>query len=179
MKRVSSPEMQEFEQLHLTILRHLAPECMVLLKKNGDFPLPAPCAIALYGSGARQTVKGGTGSGDVNVRHYATAEEGLENAGFQITTKSWLDQFDRLKDEAKTRFYDEILVQAQEEGKPAFLLGLGRMPRVDDWNFEMTAPGDAAIYVLARNSGEGADRADIPGDLRLTESEIRDIRHCQ
>ena len=53
--------------------------------------------IVLYGSGARKTIKGGTGSGDVNVRHFVTIEEGLENAGFTITSKEWLDSYDELK----------------------------------------------------------------------------------
>ena len=90
MIRVTSPEIQDFEKDHIARLRRLAPDCMVLLKKNGDFPLSAPCPVALYGSGARETIKGGTGSGDVNVRHFATVEEGLENAGFTVTTKGWL-----------------------------------------------------------------------------------------
>ena len=87
MVRIDSPEVQDFEKEHLSTLRSLAPECMVLLKKNGDFPLSEPCKIALYGAGARETIKGGTGSGDVNVRHYVSVEEGLENAGFTVTTK--------------------------------------------------------------------------------------------
>jgi len=78
--KISNPEMQQFEIDHIATMRRLAPECMVLLKKNGDFPLQACCDVALYGSGARQTIKGGSGSGDVNVRHYTTVEEGLENA---------------------------------------------------------------------------------------------------
>ena len=39
MVRIDSPEVQDFEKEHLSTLRSLAPECMVLLKKNGDFPL--------------------------------------------------------------------------------------------------------------------------------------------
>ena len=50
---------------------------MVLLKSNGDFPLKEPQKVDLYGNGARRTIKGGTGSGDVNVRHFSTIEEGL------------------------------------------------------------------------------------------------------
>ena len=80
-------ELYEDEREHRDLLRRLAPECMVLLKSDGTFPLEAPCKVALYGSGARETIKGGTGSGDVNVRHYTTVEEGLENAGFTVTTK--------------------------------------------------------------------------------------------
>ena len=88
MMKVTTPEIQKFETEHLSKLRSLAPECMVLLKKNDDFPLDAPCKIALYGAGARETIKGGSGSGDVNVRHYVTVEEGLENAGFTLSTTS-------------------------------------------------------------------------------------------
>ena len=69
-------------------------ECAVLLKSAGDFPLAAPCTIALYGSGARRTVKGGTGSGEVNSRHFVTAEEVLEAAGFNITSKSWMISYE-------------------------------------------------------------------------------------
>ena len=97
MIKVNTPEVQAFETEHLNKLRALAPECMVLLKKNGDFPLDAPCKIALYGSGARETIKGGSGSGDVNVRHYVTVEEGLENAGFTVTTKAWMDGYKSAK----------------------------------------------------------------------------------
>ena len=35
-------ELQKYEQEHLDILRPLLPECTVLLKKNGDFPLGKP-----------------------------------------------------------------------------------------------------------------------------------------
>jgi len=46
-------EINDYEKEHNARLRMLAPECTVLLKKNGDFPLSAPGKIALYGSGAR------------------------------------------------------------------------------------------------------------------------------
>ena len=48
-------ELQKYEQEHLDILRPLLPECTVLLKKNGDFPLGKPGKIALYGNGVRKT----------------------------------------------------------------------------------------------------------------------------
>ena len=73
----------------LEALRRLAPGCTVLLRSKGDFPLDGPGRIALYGSGGRRTVKGGTGSGDVNSRFYVTAERGLTEAGFTVTTGAW------------------------------------------------------------------------------------------
>ena len=51
-------ELYEYEREHRDLLRRLAPECMVLLKSDGTFPLEAPCKVALYGSGARETHQG-------------------------------------------------------------------------------------------------------------------------
>ena len=83
MVHITDASMQEFEKEHIAKVREVAPECAVLLKSNGDFPLDASGKIALFCSGARRTIKGGTGSGDVNVRAFTTVEQGLENAGFE------------------------------------------------------------------------------------------------
>ena len=80
--------MNDYEREHNAILRRLGAECAVLLKSDGSFPISAPCELALYGSGARRTIKGGTGSGEVNSRIFVTAEDGMEAAGFTITPKS-------------------------------------------------------------------------------------------
>ena len=66
-------------------VRHLAGECMVLLENDGVLPFSDKIKkIAyLYGTGARHTVKGGTGSGDVNVRKQFQLHLGLEEAGFE------------------------------------------------------------------------------------------------
>lgn len=178
MIKVTTSEIQDYEKEHLAALRALAPECMVLLKKNGDFPLTAPCKIALYGSGARETVKGGTGSGDVNVRHYVTAEEGLENAGFTVTTKAWMDGYAEAKREAKRKFYEDLMAEAKAKGKPAFLLGMGKEPREPRYELPIDGEGEVCIYVLGRNSGEGSDRPGNEGDMLLTEDEKRDILLC-
>ena len=62
-------EMTGIEATNTNRVRNLASECAVLLENDGTLPLPASSNIALYGSGARHTIKGGTGSGDVNSRH--------------------------------------------------------------------------------------------------------------
>ena len=176
MRRISTEEIQPFEIEHISQMRAMAPECMVLLKRNGDFPLNAPGEIALYGAGARRTIKGGTGSGDVNVRHYVTIEEGLKNAGFHITTESWLDEYDKIKEQKKTAFFEDILRVAEETGKSAFFLGMGAVIPEPEYDLPLQENGEVAIYVLSRVSGEGSDRKDEKGDLRLSDTEIRDIR---
>ena len=60
-------------------------EGMVLLKNDGALPFQAK-KIALYGSGASKTIKGGTGSGEVNERRSISILEGLMDRGFEIAT---------------------------------------------------------------------------------------------
>ena len=62
-------EVTALERENQQEVRKLAGECMVLLENDGALPLRSDeKRIALYGNGARHTVKGGTGSGDVNTR---------------------------------------------------------------------------------------------------------------
>ncbi len=168
-------DLNEYEVKHMELLRKLAPECMVLLKSDGTFPLAESEKVALYGSGARDTIKGGTGSGDVNVRHFSTVEEGLENAGFTVTTKGWLEAYDQVREKAHASFVEGIKAKAKEMGVPAIMLGMGAVMPEPEYDLPMDGEGDLAVYVLGRISGEGSDRNPAPGDFELTKSEIRDI----
>lgn len=69
--------------------RQAAEEGIVLLENDGTLPV-TPGKLALFGAGAAYTIQGGSGSGEVNVRHAVNALEGLEKAGFTITTKDWI-----------------------------------------------------------------------------------------
>ena len=53
----------ESEIRHAETVRELASECLVLLENNGALPITTPGRIAVYGNGARHTVRGGGGSG--------------------------------------------------------------------------------------------------------------------
>ena len=165
----------DYEIEHIQTLRKLAPECMVLLKSDGNFPLSSAGKIAVYGNGVRHTVKGGTGSGDVNVRHYVTIEEGLENAGFTITTKGWMDSYDACYEQARKKFTAEIKARIAAEGISAIMLGIGAVMPEPEYDFPLDGEGDTAIYVLSRISGEGSDRQAVKGDFMLSDTETRDI----
>ena len=169
----------EYETEHLETIRRLAPECMVLLRSDGSFPLDAPGRIALYGSGARRTVKGGTGSGDVHAHHTVSIEEGLKNAGFDITTGDWLDNYDDVIRAAHQRFAAEIRHRAAAEHLPAVFYGMGAVMPEPEYIFPVEGDGDTAVYVLSRVCGEGSDRHAVKGDLFLTETEIRDIHRME
>lgn len=168
-----------YEKEHAEFVRNHAGECLVLLKSNGDFPLHEADKIALYGSGGRRTVKGGTGSGEVNSRTNITIEEGLKAAGFQITTGKWLDSYDAEKTKAKKRFMKEIKLEAKARRQPVMMLVIGRSPEEPEYNLPIDGEGDTAIYVISRISGEGADRKMVGGDILLSATEIRDIMACQ
>ncbi|MBR1622335.1 MAG: glycoside hydrolase family 3 C-terminal domain-containing protein, partial [Pseudobutyrivibrio sp.] len=139
------------------------------------FPLGEPCKIADFGNGVRHTIKGGTGSGEVNSRFWVSIEEGLEQAGFEITSKKWLDGFDAVLADDHVKFVQKIKEEAAAAGMPAGMYGMGRVQPEPEHSLSLEGDGDVAIYVLARNSGEGSDRNFEKGDVLLTDSEVRDI----
>jgi beta-glucosidase len=167
--------MERYEKEHIARLRHHLAECTVLLKNNGAFPLTAPCKIAAFGSGVRKTVKGGTGSGEVNSRYFATVEQGLRNAGFTLTTQAWLDAYDAMYIQARKKWLKKLKAEAKAAKAIALIYGMGKVMPEPDYDLPLDAEGEAAIYVLSRISGEGNDRQSVVGDIKLSETEKRDI----
>ena len=167
--------MNAYETEHAARMRALGADCAVLLKTDGSFPLDKPGRLALFGSGARRTVKGGTGSGEVNSRYLVTAEQGLEAAGFSITSKAWLDGYDCMIRQKRKAFIRGIKRAALKRFKLAVIENMGTCMPEPDYALPLQGEGEAAIYVLSRIAGEGTDRSPIPGDLLLTETETRDI----
>lgn len=175
MIRIAESTEQEFERKHFDVVRRVGAECTLFLAADERFPLDGACRMAAYGSGVRHTIKGGTGSGDVNVRHFTTIEEGLTKAGFSVVTGEWLDGYDKALQEAKDAFYQGIRDEAKRLNTNPVFLGMGRTMADPVYDAAVDVDADAAIYVVSRNSGEGADRQVKAGDIELTEAEIRDI----
>ncbi len=170
-----------FEEEHKRFAAEIAAEGMVLLKNNGCLPFKKGARkIALYGIGARQTVKGGTGSGDVNVRSFVSVEEGLECAGFEISTKDYLDKYDALLLNEKNNYNKNIHSLAEKGVMAALGTMLTKpfkapdMPKIEKCDC-LKYSADIAVYVLSRNSGEGADRKNQKGDYLLSDNELSDI----
>ena len=178
MLRITEETVQPFEKEHIDLVRKTAPECALFLKREDDTLPLAPGKAALYGSGARKTIKGGPGSGDVNVRHFVTVEEGMERAGFEIVSKAWLDAYDQVLVDARAVFVEQIKKEAAELGINAVMYGMGKAMPEPQYEIAMDAECDLAVYVLSRISGEGADRDVSAGDINLSETEIRDILYC-
>ena len=182
MPKVYAPTQESIMQDeidHMNLSRQLAGECVVLMENDGTLPI-APGKIALFGGGARQTVKGGTGSGDVNTRSYVTIEEGLEDAGFTITSKAWLDRRAQQIADAKADYQKMLAKLSEETGESAILLGF-RHPYKEPEMLAVEAEDidtqtDTAIYVISRNSGEGADRWNKEGDYLLDKGEEESLK---
>ncbi len=172
----SDPEISEREKKNAARARKIATQGMVLLENDGVLPLKESGKIALFGNGVRYTVKGGTGSGDVNSRFVINVEQGLEDAGFTITTKEWLDRYDKAVTDAKMVYTEDVEKRLQSDGMAGFWYVFNNPfhePVIVPVTKEDANPADAdiAIYVLARKSGEGKDRKPIAGEYELFEEE--------
>ena len=168
-------KLASYEKKHIDYLRANAAECALFLKRDDAFPVNTPGSVALYGNGARNTVKGGPGSGDVDSRFFASFEEGFKEAGFRLISENWLNSYDRIFKENYKKYVKETKTAARKAGYMALVFSMGYFPAEPEYNMPLSKEADIAVYVLARNSGEGNDRRLIPGDVYLSETEIRDI----
>ncbi|MBR6220995.1 MAG: glycoside hydrolase family 3 C-terminal domain-containing protein [Clostridia bacterium] len=160
--------------------RRAAAQGMVLLENDGTLPLKPGARLALFGIGARHTIKGGTGSGDVNSRDTVSVEAGLRAAGFDIVNAAWLDEFDAAYDRARAAWQDAIYAEAgPERDFMKMYLAHARLspelPEALPMPRAACEAADAIVYVLSRNSGEGLDRRDAPGDYYLSDAERREL----
>ena len=177
-----SDEVSQREKDNLEVAYRAACEGMVLLKNDGALPFRTK-KIALYGPGAAQTVKGGTGSGEVNERRSVTILEGLEDRGFEIATRQWLTEY-RLDFAQAQADYQEERRKKMNLLHPSsimdMLAGSFRFPAGRAIHQQDVADSgtDACIYVVSRQAGEGGDRRLEPGDYLLTPEEEEAIRFC-
>ena len=174
------PEISTREIRNMNRCRDIAAEGMVLLENKGALPLKNVKTVAAFGVGVRRTVKGGIGSGDVNSRLVVNVERGLEEAGLRVTTKEWLDQYDAICQHAMEEAFARVSRLLEEKGQAALIELLSDrpkdppMPEITKDMLEKTR-ADAALFVISRNSGEGADRKTEQGDYELTEEEKKNL----
>ena len=168
-------ELLDYEKQHIDYLKKNSGECPLFLKKNDEFPLSEPTTVALFGSGAHLTIKGGTGSGDVASRFFKTVEEALEDEGFTITSKRWLDEYDAYKASIKKEYIKDCKKAARKASINPIVYSMGFFEGEKNYNISCDYDGDVCLYVLGRNSGEGNDRRNIKGDVKLSDKEVEDI----
>lgn len=180
------------------IAEKLALEGMILLENNGALPIRTR-SVALFGVGAVRTYRGGSGSGDPwngglsgggdprsnqNPRWNVNIYDAFKKAGYTVTNAEYLEDLGNRFDKQ----FGETM-----GGMDAF-----RYPE-DELTEEMVAEAaegtDTAIFVIARNAGEGSDRSVNPqyfnvringpdqpavrievGDYNLLPKEIENLR---
>ena len=179
VKAGTNPEPTKFELNNRALARKAAAEGYVLLENDGVLPLKDK-KVAIYGSGARMTVKGGTGSGQVRERYSVNIAQGMENAGFEIASNAWLDRFDKFYADTYEAYrleQEEKVKGIMEFSKILHLVTPFQHPTgIPVTEEDVAASGcDTAIYVLARQAGEGNDRKDVQGDYRLDDVERENL----
>ncbi|MGD1821889.1 MAG: glycoside hydrolase family 3 protein [Pleomorphochaeta sp.] len=170
----TSNDVQDFEKVGSKVSMDSATEGFVLLKNEGNLlPLDKNQPVSLYGSGSVFTVKGGTGSGDVNVRKTVSIYEGLKNHGFSIKSEKWIKSYRSIYTKAREDWRDELwrrLDNPTEEdkfyiyAKFPFTIPEGDVPS------EKT-DARTGIFVLSRQEGEGQDTFEEKGHYYLSERE--------
>ncbi len=168
----TDPNPGPLELANAQLSKEAATQGMVLLENHDKaLPMPKSGTVAVFGVGAYKTVKGGTGSGAVNNRYTVTVRQGLESAGYTVTTSAayW---------DAMTSAYDTKYGSGGGGGGGGFGQSVDyssvEQPLTTE-SVQPTAPTDTALFVVARNSGEGRDRSSGPGDFQLADVEKADI----
>ena len=175
----TNPEIQPWEMKHRQIAREAAAEGIVLLKNEDHvLPLKEGSAVALYGAGAGRTIKGGTGSGDVNERERVSIWQGMKNAGYEITSEDWIRSYDEIYEKARQNWKNDIVKRAGGNGGEVlnFFDVYSTTPFIMPTGDPVNKPADGentdtAIYVISRVAGENADRNTAGGDYYLKEDE--------
>ena len=174
-------DIQEYEKENAEISKQIATEGIVLLKNNGVLPIENKASIALYGEGAVCTLKGGTGSGEVNSRYNISIWQGLKNAGFNITTDLWLNDYLNLYLSSKKSYLARMRKKAGLINFPIIIELIRQRfqnPNGMKINDEYLSEADYCIYVLSRQAGEHMDRLPEKGDFLMTDDEIQNIKKC-
>ncbi len=174
-----TPEITPREERIRDLARRAAAEGMVLLENRGVLPLAEGAKLALFGRGARYTIKGGTGSGDVNSRNTVTVEEGLRNAGFTVVNTDYLDRYEAEYRQSLKEWEETLYREAgpERDTRKLYHAHASITPRSPELPIreEDTAGADAVIYVISRISGEFADRHAEKGDYYLSDRETAEL----
>ncbi|PWI32556.1 glycosyl hydrolase [Vibrio albus] len=154
---------------HAVLARQAAAEGMVLLKNEAaTLPLKPQAKVASFGTTQINTLKGGTGSGNVNsayISHIASA------LGERFTLNT-----------AVTDFYNQYF-EANKQKTKALIGGydFSDEPAVSDHSqlkqliAEAAVNDAAAVITIGRQAGEGGDRTATQGDYLLTDAELETI----
>lgn len=184
--KTTNPEVSEREIQNSEFSAQIAEEGMVLLGNNelsdGTKSLPLTTkTVALFGTGAVATVKGGSGSGRVNNRNTLSLYEALVQNGYTVTTAG-SDPSD--PGDYIMKYVDELERESELENGVGNYIVAGSSGSASAIETEITdemieaakTDCDTAIYIIARDSGENCEKANVPGDYYLSELEYKNLQ---
>ena len=146
----------EREARNAAVAEDAATQGMVLLDNAKDvLPIAKTGKIALYGTGVYNTVKGGTGSGDVYLKSGSdwSVLTAFNKAGYEVVNQDFLAE---RKAYAAANGGQEDIYDVAEVNTAA-------------------AQSDTAVFVISRTSAENADRKAEKGDYYLSDSEAKNL----
>lgn len=169
-----------YETEHRKVAKKAAEEGFVLLKNEHHvLPVAKGTKLALYGSGASNPIKGGTGSGDVNEREVVSIYDGLKQAGYEITTESWIESFRKQYEQSRLEWRQKIwdAVDKSTDDSMAFFNAYASMQYVmPAGDIPEKTDAETAVYVISRIAGEAADRYEQESDYYLNEKEAEILK---
>lgn len=169
-----------YETEHRKVARKAAEEGFVLLKNDHHvLPVAKGTKLALYGSGASNPIKGGTGSGDVNEREVVSIYDGLKQAGYEVTTESWIESFRKQYEQSRLEWRQKIwdAVDASPDDSMSFFNAYASMQyAMPAGDIPEKTDTDTAVYVISRIAGEAADRYEQESDYYLNEKEAEILK---
>ncbi|QSX34170.1 glycoside hydrolase family 3 C-terminal domain-containing protein [Shewanella avicenniae] len=151
---------------HGKLARQAAAEGMVLLKNSQQaLPYASGSKLASFGTVQINTLKGGTGSGEVNSAHAITIAEGLAepfkvNSQVSAYYQSYWQQ---------NKHDQQGLLSAFPMAEEPTLAGNTELQQLIA---AAAKTDDAAVITLGRQAGEGEDRTQTRGDYLLSEAEL-------
>ncbi|HHV12094.1 MAG TPA: hypothetical protein GXX75_17610 [Clostridiales bacterium] len=167
----------ELELSNAALSKTAAEEGMVLLEnKNNALPLAKGSSVALFGGGTYATIKGGTGSGDVNQRYAVSVYDGLR-AVYKISSEAWMQNYIRNFEAGKAAntSNDYVTVVRGSFGGSNVYLPKDVLLTAEDMAAAKADGTTTAIYTISIVSGEGADRNIAKGDYYLTDIQRANI----
>ncbi len=153
---------------HAQIAKEAAEEGMVLLK-NDDSALPIATSktVASFGIAQINTLKGGTGSGDVHSAYVTNIVDGLSK---QFSVNSDLKTY-------YEDFYAANKVETTDSFGVSTVTDCEEAELTSDQISTYAAASDIAIISIGRNTGEGSDRTAAEGDYLLSDTEANLINN--
>ena len=128
----------------------------LLQNNNNALPLANGAKVSLFGRGSVDLMYGGTGSGAVDTSKAPTLKDALTNNGIEVNQTLWdlyksKDIYDNYGRKTPSAISDTL------EANTQYAVNEAPWSKIEAASSSFAEYGDAAIVVLSRSGGEGAD----------------------